>query len=284
MYVLRALRHGRFVYSPKDMIGALLDAYGEWSENELSFLLSLLGPSDYAADVGAHIGTFTVPMARKVGPEGRILAFEAQRFAYHNLVTNVYLNLMHNVLARNVVCARESYALNLEEVPLHQRQNSGGFAIATAARQSGTWSTTPAEPLDVLLAGLPRLRLIKIDVEGFENEVLAGARGTIARLNPIIHCECQTEASFSTLKQLADDAGYALFGASFPPFNARNYLENPNPINVKGGQGRDLNVLMWPADQSRPARLDLDPVRSFDELTAARSPLWRDATAATGTE
>lgn len=280
MYALRTLRHGRFIYPPKDLIGALLDLYGEWSEHELAFLLRLIGPADYVADVGAHIGTFTVPMARRVGPEGRILAFEAQRFAYQNLVANVFLNLMHNVLARHVVCARESYALNLEEVPLHRTRNSGGFAINVDARQRGNWSTTPVEPLDALLIDIPRLRLIKIDVEGFENEVLAGARLTIERLKPIIHCECQSESSFAALRQYADSTGYHLFGASFPPYNANNYFRNPMPL-VKDGEGRDLNALMWPACQPRPAELDLERVNSFDQLRAARSPVWRDeATAA----
>lgn len=268
----RNLRHGRFFYHTTDMIGRMLDRYGEWSEKELSFLLELVAEGDVVLDIGAHIGTFAVPFGRKVGPDGSVLAFEAQRLIFNNLVANVFVNQLTNVRANNIICGRESYFLNLPEIDVSKSRNSGGYSIRTSARQGRGWNSTRAEPLDLLLQGLPRLSLVKIDVEGYEVEVLAGASETLRRLRPVVHCECQRQASMEFLRQLGADLDYRLYAASFEQFNPDNHFRNPKPLGPP--HLRDWNVLLWPAERPLPERMRITEVTSFAELAVAPTPRW----------
>ena len=76
---LVSTRHGQFLILDQDTwVGRALDRYGEWCEHEVQLFRALLRPGDTVVDVGANIGAFSVPLARFVGPTGRVIAFEAQ--------------------------------------------------------------------------------------------------------------------------------------------------------------------------------------------------------------
>lgn len=278
MVTIKRLRHGTFAYHASDMIGRILDRYGEWSNGELSFLLDLLNEGDAVVDVGAHIGTFTVPFARKVGPQGGVLAFEAQRLVFQNLATNVFLNQLNNVRAENIICAREPYFLKLREFAADQNANSGGFHFSPDARSPRTWHATRAEPLDTLLLGLSRLALLKIDVESFEAEVLSGAGQTLERLRPVVHCECQSADSFRFIKGIAEQYDYRLFGASFAQFSTDNHFGADVPEAYR--TARDINVLLWPSARPLPSDRELHEVSTFQQLLDAPSPTLRTAATA----
>ncbi|MEQ8394611.1 FkbM family methyltransferase [Thalassobaculum sp.] len=272
MLTNKVTRHGSFIFHSNDMIGRCLDEYGEWAELELSFLLRLLDPGDVVVDVGAHIGTFSIPFAKKVGPSGAVIALEAQRLVFQNLVANVVINRLNNVRAHNVVCGRESYFVELVENPGDKSPNSGQFRVKQSARNQREWHHTRAEPLDALLTRLPRLKLIKIDVEGFEQEVLAGARDTLQSLRPLIHCECLNEASVGLLRTVADECRYRMFAASFEPLNPDNFFRKTPPKLPPGH--RDTNVLLWPSEQPLPGNLHAQEVATFQDLARAPSPHW----------
>ena len=130
-------------------------------------------------------------------------------------------------------------------------------------RQPRSWSRTRAEPLDALLEGITALKLIKIDVEGFEQEALAGAAQTVARLRPIIHCECLNEASMAGLRTLAAEQGYRIYAASFHSLRADNFFGKPLP-KLPTVDGRDTNVLLWPAERPLPEGLRVQEVATFE--------------------
>lgn len=74
------------LYNPTDtFIGRSLDLYGEFSEFESMLFTQILKPGMVAIDVGANIGCFTVPMAKRVGPNGLVVAIEPQRVIYQTL-------------------------------------------------------------------------------------------------------------------------------------------------------------------------------------------------------
>src|ERR1700752_306834 len=69
-------KHGTFTYPADDrFIGTSLRVYGEWSEGEVDFYDSVLESKDTVVEVGANIGTLTVPLARRCR---RVFAFEPQ--------------------------------------------------------------------------------------------------------------------------------------------------------------------------------------------------------------
>ena len=144
---------------------------------EVRFFERWLRPGDAVADVGAHVGFFTLLAARLVGPAGEVHAFEPVPVNYERLVENVGLNGLENVrLERSAVGDQEGeVSLGLAE----ERLVGESTCDYTVGGELGG-VTAPVTTLDAYLErrSTPRLRLVKIDVEGFEPKVLAGLAGT----------------------------------------------------------------------------------------------------------
>jgi FkbM family methyltransferase len=146
-------------------------------------LLPLLLPGTTFVDIGANVGLFALPAARRVG-SGRVIAVEP-------VADNVQL------LCASI--ARNDFR-NLEVMPFAASDHHG--VIAVVSRQETTNSFTPPDravrpgapcapcaPLDALLGGRGRIDLVKIDVEGHEPAVLAGARELLVRDRPTLLVE-----------------------------------------------------------------------------------------------
>ena len=144
---------------------------------EVRFFQRWLRPGDAVADVGAHVGFFTLLAARLVGPAGEVHAFEPVPVNFDRLGENVGLNGLQNVrLERAAVGDEEGeVSLGLAE----ERLVGESTCDYTVGGELGG-VTAPVTTLDAYLArhSTPRLRLVKVDVEGFEPKVLAGLAGT----------------------------------------------------------------------------------------------------------
>src|ERR1700730_11531990 len=98
LLVTKECRHGRMTYLRADsIIGKSLELYGEWCEGEIILFGRLLLAGDVVIDVGANIGTHTLPLARLVGASGTVYAYEPQRMIYEILRKNVEVNDLPNV-------------------------------------------------------------------------------------------------------------------------------------------------------------------------------------------
>lgn len=80
---------GPFACFPDDLINRQLMAFGAHTRNELALLLAFVDAGDVVYDIGAHIGTFTVPLAAAVGASGRLVAVEANIDNYERLLRNL---------------------------------------------------------------------------------------------------------------------------------------------------------------------------------------------------
>src|SRR5580765_7707639 len=88
----------RFVVpSLADSIGFHLYIDGIYEPAEIAWVLARLEPGDVFVDVGANIGVFTVMAAKRVGPTGRVIAFEPSPSVIRYLEENVRLNELTNV-------------------------------------------------------------------------------------------------------------------------------------------------------------------------------------------
>lgn len=106
---LKKCKNGLFLYTKNDIyVGRSLDLYGEWSDAEMSVFQALLRPGDVVIEVGAHLGVFTVPLAKMVGPSGRVYALEPQRSLYQLLNANLSLNGITNTYALKLVAGKSS--------------------------------------------------------------------------------------------------------------------------------------------------------------------------------
>jgi FkbM family methyltransferase len=152
-----------------------------------ALIAARLKPGMVFVDAGANIGAYTLPAARLVGPEGRVVSFEAHPVTYRLLARNVAENGLANVAAVNEALGEAAGTLTLS----FTEANPGETHVA-AAGESG--ASVPVTPLDAALAarGVTAVDYLKIDVGGFELPVLRGALGTI-RANPglLIQTELQ---------------------------------------------------------------------------------------------
>ncbi|CCQ73266.1 FkbM family methyltransferase [Magnetospira sp. QH-2] len=225
LYRLKTCRNGTFLYNPNDRyIGRSLDLFGEFSQGEANLFAEILKPGDVALDIGANIGCHTVVMAKAVAPGGFVIGFEPQRLVHQLLCSNVALNGLINVVCRQNAVGREAGKITVPVLDPSKMANFGGLDLRR------DW---PGEPVDVLVVdnvALPQCRLIKIDVEGMETEVIEGARQTIERLRPILYVENDRQDNAEALVRLIHAMDYRLYWHCPPLFNPDNFdcnQENP---------------------------------------------------------
>jgi FkbM family methyltransferase len=148
---------------------------------------ALLRSDDVFVDVGANIGYTTLVGAQQVGPGGRVIAFEPSPRAFGSLQQNVRINRFVNVIAEQAACGEFT-----GEAAFHVSDASDEYNSFKADTYGMTNRVlrVPVVRLDDSLARhtLSRIRLVKIDVEGAEHQVLAGMQETLQRCPPEILC------------------------------------------------------------------------------------------------
>lgn len=190
------LRNGEtFDVDTRSFLEWLLWVYGEYEPGVQTVIRRYLRPGDVAIDVGANIGIHTVPMSEAVGAQGVVLAVEPLQAVRERLEHNLALNHVTNVrVIAEAASDREGSAVLYP--PRASAANWGQASLAPLShldREAGI--TVPLITLDVLVRaqGLDRVRLIKIDVEGHDREVMAGAVALIDQYHPVLIFEYSPE-------------------------------------------------------------------------------------------
>jgi FkbM family methyltransferase len=215
---LKDCRHGRMLFLKRDQyIGRSLDLYGEFSELEARAFSQLLRADDVVVEAGANIGSHTVHIAKLVGTRGLVLAFEPQRVIHELLCANVALNELFHVRPYRAALGRDVGTIKVPLVDYAGENNFGGISLS----QSSAGEEVPLLALDGFT--LPSLRMLKVDVEGMEAEVLWGARQTIAKLRPILYLENDRQAQSEGLVRLIEELGYNMWWHWPPLFNPGNF-------------------------------------------------------------
>jgi FkbM family methyltransferase len=198
--------------------------YGEYSEGEVDLFRQCVRPGDVVIEVGANLGAHTVPLAKLVGPQGSVLALEPQRLLFQTLCANLALNNIPNVVCFQEASGAEPGVLFVPTLEPTSANNFGGLALGSFQQGQQVRVT----PLDAY--ALPTCQLIKIDVEGMEEEVLRGARETIGRCQPILYVENDREEKAQSVVRHVAALGYRMY-CHFPPlYSARNFLGNSENV------------------------------------------------------
>jgi FkbM family methyltransferase len=167
----------------------------------------LVRPGWTCLDVGAHVGYFTLLLARLVGEEGKILAFEATPENARLLARNVRLNKLEGrVMVENLAVADRSAELDLYPA------RSGGSTEWTldsefASREDRVPIARRAVPVravaldDYFPAGTP-VELVKMDIEGGEARALPGMRRLLRDARPIVLLEFHREVGWPAVQEL----------------------------------------------------------------------------------
>lgn len=228
----------------RGMAGATGNIYcGLHEFEDMAFVLHFLRPGDLFADIGANIGSYTV-LASGVR-KARTVAFEPDPLTFEALSRNIALNRLDN-LVRPCECA------------LGSRQGSVGFTVGldtvnhVVGETDGATRTVALDTLDQA-CGNERPNLIKLDVEGFESEVLGGAVETLRcpKLRAII-----TEDRSPPVVDVLHRAGFAEH--SYEPFSRQL---RPEP----GGGGRHNALFVRDAAFVQHRLQSATPVRVLDK-------------------
>jgi FkbM family methyltransferase len=186
--------------------------------NELDYVRAMLQPGDTFIDIGANVGLFTLTAARTVGPGGRVFAFEPSSRERAYLERNIRQNGFDNVVVAPLALSDAPGEL---EMLIASDGGLNSFARNRHPEQQVECTERVAvETLDRFVErnAIGNIRLIKIDVEGAEHLVIAGAGETLRRRPPPeLLCEfCDdTAAGFGSSGAALYDAfvtrAYSLF-------------------------------------------------------------------------
>lgn len=216
-----------------------LEAYGEFSPAEWALLEQLVKPGMTVVEAGANIGTHSVPLARRCFP-GPLYLFEPQQRVFQILCANLALNDIANAFAYPEACAEASGFVVVPPLDYGAQNNFGGVSVQAEA-EGVLGQRVRATPLDALQ--LAACHLIKIDVEGFEAQVLRGAAQTIARHRPVLYVENDRQAHQQEVISLIAGMGYQLYWHLPPLFSAGNFKGNPENIF---GPVVSINMVAFP--------------------------------------
>jgi FkbM family methyltransferase len=227
------------------------------------FLLGSFEPSTVAAlrryirrgetvlDIGANIGAHTLQMARLVGREGRVLSFEPTAFAFAKQLRNLALNpeICDRVAALHCFLAADEGKQAPKSLhaswPLPRGPGRGvhGKHLGRSMTTAGAQTTT----LDDVLRQrrIERVDLVKLDVDGFECEVLAGATKMMARDCPVFIMELapyvlvERGATLGKLLSFFTPLNYHLYDEK----NGTELPSDPATLERMIGEGSSKNIV-----------------------------------------
>ena len=213
-FILASTRHGTLILNHLDRhahangqtygVGHEILRDGALTPNEIEHSKLLLnwrrekaGDGVVAIDCGANIGVMTVEWARHMTGWGEVLAIEAQERLYYALAGNICISNCFN--ARCFLAAVGNVDGQIP-VPQPDYRQAGSFGSLELKKREanefigqpidyGKEATRSVRSLRLDSASLARVDLLKIDVEGMEDEVLEGATETIKRFRPYLLIE-----------------------------------------------------------------------------------------------
>lgn len=208
---LKRCRYGWMLFTGP-YIGKCFELYGQYSESEVAMMRQFVRLGDTVIDVGANIGDLTLPLAGMVGETGKVFAVESHPEVFNILCANLALNDVRNTLPVNAFVA------------MTQDVDTASATWGANAYVSAKWETQFVA-IDAL--PLEQLRLLKVDVDGNELEVLQSGAMQIERFRPVLYFENDVrERSRDLLAYTMGDLGYDLYWHPAPIFEPDNYFGN----------------------------------------------------------
>lgn len=187
--------------------------------NEFALLQRVLEPGMCVIDGGANDGAYTLYTAARVGSQGRVLAVEPSPRELERLRKNLALNHLPQVEVMGCALAERCSELQmLIAEDSHAGHNTLGQFMHTEVTDRGRITVT-ATTIDDLVQryGLPRIDVVKLDLEGAELRALIGASTTLDRDHPLVLLEAAETAlkhqggTRAGLRALIWNHGYDLF-------------------------------------------------------------------------
>ena len=250
--------YGSFFSFEGDLITEQLEKYSAHTRNELAMLRKFIREEGDILDIGAHIGTFSIPFSRFNRKKGKIFAFEANLNNYELLIKNIHVNKLDRLI-----------------IPIHavvsEQENIGYFATLPKDGNSGMYYYMPLpeqSDANVISVNIDnwhdqqnrenQIQLIKIDVEGAELNVLNACQKLIQKYKPILYIEINRVAltrfnnTYMDMENILTRFGYHYF-RNIGERNSNNDMFEISFLNTieQGGDFFDL-LAVHPTDVRYP--------------------------------
>jgi FkbM family methyltransferase len=189
----------------REELGLSAFVRGGFEDAECRLLVALTTPGSIAIDVGANVGIHAIPIAAS-SPSARVLAIEPLPSNANRLRENVEANSIRNIeVIETAVGSDEGVVtLHVADDPAYASTD----AVLQGHREIGQLAVGQTT-LDAIWhsMGRPSVSLVKIDVEGGEMAVLAGAHSLLASQHPAILIEAH-EAQLGAVRSVLAQNGY----------------------------------------------------------------------------
>ncbi|MEY3868067.1 MAG: hypothetical protein RLZZ338_1958 [Cyanobacteriota bacterium] len=233
--------------SLRSYVTVVLMAEGDWFEKEMEFWRNFIKPGMTVIDVGANVGVYTFSAARRVGPEGRVLAVEPFANCVHCLEETSKLNQFNWVQICagaasshiGTACLSLSTASELNEIITNEQAEK---------MPPGSFVEVPCFTLDSLIEqeNLTGVDWLKIDAEGHEMSVIEGCKRILSDFAPGILYEnvASDKANNLPVADYLMNNGYKLF-------HYQPYIQQLLPIESVEDLDWKLNVIALPNKRER---------------------------------
>ena len=161
---------------------------GKWEKYTHKFLETYIKSNDIVLEVGANIGAHTLTIAKIIGKEGIVHAFEPSEYAYKKLEKNIGLNPS---LQRNIILNKKLVS-NSKKLTLNNKIRSSWLRDKKKSKKREQLNKNlEIISIDDYVShnNLKKINIIKIDVDGYDFKVLSGSINTIKKFKPIIFIE-----------------------------------------------------------------------------------------------
>ena len=201
----------------------------------------LLKRGDTYVDVGAHIGFHTLVARSYVGETGKVIAVEPQPYNCHKILTNWRANKFENL-----VLFIAAVGENNGHIPLHSQNPTDTTRLSLSLEPVNDQPQVfqvPLMRLDNILEGqgIRHVRLLKIDVEGYELETLAGLGACSGMVENIILEVLETSSKLSEKSEMLIETlrklGYSLKSVDGKPWTQGRPLSENNLWATRDGWG-----------------------------------------------
>lgn len=234
-FITASTEHGTMIVNRLDRcqsgerawgVGYELLRDGAFSRHEVELGVQLLahrrryfGDCVLAIDCGANIGVHTLAWSRAIRGWGDVLSIEAQERIFYALCGNIAINNCFNARAVLAAVADFDGAIHVPSLNYQQEASFGSLELRASSRNEPIGQPvdyrnhrgTPVKALRLDSLDLARVDLIKLDIEGMEEEALNGAQETIAKCAPILLIE-RIKSSLERLQAFTSAYRYESFG------------------------------------------------------------------------
>ena len=249
---VRVRNVGVFLLDPYEHIGRYLYIHGEYEPEISSLFEELVVPGWNIIDIGANIGFFSILGAKLVGDRGRVVSFEASPYVFRTLKRNIDLNSPSNIDAFNLAVLDKPGRIQFH---LSKRHNQGLSSLRNLGDETEQVVETEGISIDSMLTALPKISLVKIDVEGAEVKVILGAIRMLRRDRPYLILEwadsllVETGNSSGELFDILSRERYSLFSVN-------SGLVKISACDIESLKGTQANVLAIPGGALVPKAIE----------------------------